>query len=76
MKDDRFMVRSFGITGMIEKVFDPLLDILDLDHPNYRDLHDLFGKFATLLSRRLTNYKKVCNLLYYLFGSTGTHIQM
>lgn len=59
MKDDRLLVGPLGITGMIEKVFDPLLDELPLDHPWYTELYNLFMEFASLLGRRLTNYKKV-----------------
>lgn len=62
MRDDRLLVGPFGITGMIEKLFDPLLDELPLDHPWYHILFDMFSTFAALLARRITNFKKVCHL--------------
>lgn len=64
LKESKLYVGPFGITGMIEKVFDPVINELLLDHPLYDSLFALFSTMAGILARRLSNYKKVC-VLYF-----------
>ena len=64
--EDHFHSGAFGIDGMIERVFDPLLDDLSLGHPLYRPLLALFQTFASALAHKITNYKKVRSLYLWL----------
>jgi hypothetical protein len=66
MTDAHFHSGAFGINGIIEPVFDPLLDNLSLSHPLYCPLFSLFQPFSSALVHKITTYKKVSALTTYL----------
>ncbi|KAF5339992.1 hypothetical protein D9611_012377 [Ephemerocybe angulata] len=59
MVDRKLLVGRFGMQGMLEEIFDPLLDDMDLDHPLYYPLFNMLEAFASALARKLTNWTKV-----------------
>ncbi|KAF6765339.1 hypothetical protein DFP72DRAFT_839194 [Ephemerocybe angulata] len=58
LKDSNILVGPFGITGMIEKVFDPILDSMPLERPEYQAILEALDHFAAILGRRINNFKK------------------
>lgn len=51
----------YGIDGFITLIIDELLDMLPIEHANYKALMELLGPFCGKLAHKMSNYKKVCH---------------